>query len=716
MNVSFAYSPWFLLLIVPLAAGITWLMYRNSRGGVLPRVPLVLLSLFRFVVLCLVGLLLLGPLVVTQTRLSYPPVIAVLQDESESLVVQRDSAFVRNEYPALLAAFADAFDRDRYDLQLYGFDTDLRADLVPDSLRFDGAGTNIARALEEAGKRFQTENLGAIVLISDGITTSGASPLFTAEALKKPVYTVLLGDTTQQRDVRIKALRYNDIAYLGTGVPIQVRVEQFGFDPAALQVSVREDGRVLATQPLSLGRSRPEGTVDFFVEPATPGQHAYEVLVSRLPNEITYRNNIQRIYIDVLETRLKIALFAGSPHPDIGALTKAFRREEGYELKPFILKQPGTYYEDPTRYNLADFDLIVLHNFPHSPADAAMVEKIRNVVREENKPLLCFSGVYTDLRTLAPLFEYMALTPTDLTAKSEEITLDFSTEYRRHSTYTFADNWIAWANSAPPLYRNLSNWQAKPQAEVFATARIKNIALDYPVFALQSYLGRKNAVFLGENFWRMRSHSYVGSEDFEQFDAWLFNLVRWLMANEDKRKFRVEPSKPLFGGSEAVIFKGQVYDDSYNPMPGVEIQVQLAGPDGRQTDYYLNETREAQYSLDILNLPEGSYRYRAEGSKGGQRIGEDAGQFAIGKSAVEHFRLQADRDLLQQVALRSGGAFVYARDLESLPEQLKALPGLKPVIDYQRNHSGFQTFGWILGLLLLLLSVEWVVRKMNSLL
>ena len=217
-----------------------------------------------------------------------------------------------------------------------------------------------------------------------------------------------------------------------------------------------------------------------------------------MDNEITYLNNSRRIFINVLETRVKIALFGGSPHPDIGALRKAFDQDESYELTEFVLKNPGTYYNDPNGYNLEDFDLFILHNYPQGGMDEAMVSKIANVVKEKKTPVIFLVGIFTDLRAMRPLFEYMAITPKNYTQKSEEVIVNFDRDYRNHSTYTFTENWIQWVNSSPPIYRNQSNWLEKSTAEVFATAKIKNIELDYPVYALQNYLGRKNMVFLGE--------------------------------------------------------------------------------------------------------------------------------------------------------------------------------------------------------------------------
>ncbi|MEO0473364.1 MAG: hypothetical protein AAF206_27380, partial [Bacteroidota bacterium] len=682
MTLSFTHSPAYLILIVLLAGGLTFLMYRQS-SDLLPRAIRYLLSAFRFVILSLIGLLLLEPLINSLSKLSFPPIVAVVQDNSESLVVQQDSAFVRNEYPQLLKSFQASFEGEEYVLDGFAFDRELKRDLQADSLRFDQTGTNISSALKGVRDLYQNQNLGAIVLLTDGIATAGINPLYTVENLKTPVFTVLVGDTTTQKDIQIKEVLFNEIAYLENDMPIRVKLASTGFEQANIKVSILQGKKVLDAKSLRLGKDKNNGEVNFLIRPEEVGVQRYVISVSRLDGEITYRNNVRSIFVNVLETRVKIALFAGSPHPDLGALEQAFARDKSYEVNKFVLKQPGTFYRNPENENLEDFDLFILHNFPQSSRDQVMVEKITEVVKKEKKPVIFFVGTFTDLPTMAPLYDYMAITPKGISPKTQEVIANFSPEYERHSTFTFDEGWLQWANNAPPIYRNQSNWEAKSSAEVYATAKIKNIALDYPVLALQNQLGRKNMTFLGENFWRMRAHSFVEGNDFERFDAWLFNNIKWLIVSDDKRKFRVDPAKRIFSGGEPVSFKGQVYDDSYNPIQGVDIKLTLTSPDGKDNDYYLNETGQAQYFLELFNLEEGTYSYRAEGKKNEIKVGTDRGQFSIGRSNIEHFQLQANRDLMEQIALRTGGSFTYARDLPELADAIKALPGLKPVIDYK---------------------------------
>jgi predicted methyltransferase len=88
---------------------------------------------------------------------------------------------------------------------------------------------------------------------------------------------------------------------------------------------------------------------------------------------------------------------------------------------------------------------------------------------------------------------------------------------------------------------------------------------------------------------------------------------------------------------------------------------------------------------------------------------------AIGRSNIEHLNLTADKGLLEQIALRTRGTFLMARDLDRLPDEILALSSLKPVATITIKRLGFHEFQWIFYLLAGLLAVEWVVRKRYSL-
>jgi hypothetical protein len=719
LGISFAYGTGWstvgCILIVQAAAFLSFFLYERS-GQLLSSPWRLALFLFRFLVLLVLGLMLLEPKLEWQSKQSVPPMVVVLHDDSESMAIHADSNFVKGPYRKLLVDFHDKLATGDLKLRFSSFGEGMVDGSHPDSLDFRQPNTNLAEALNQTSSRYGNQNLGAVVLVSDGIPTSGTNPLYALDLFEQPIFSVLVGDTTPQRDVRISEVLYNEIAYLDNESPIKVKVNMTGFPKADLKATLYGNGKILGTQTLSLTDAQPSGEIDFVVKPSETGLQQYSIRIDPLQGELTTRNNSRNIFIKVLETRVKVALFAGSPHPDLGALRQCLERDGRFALKEYVHLRPNTFYEDPGQTDLKEVDLFLLHNFPLSAADMALMNKIKAEIEARKAPFMVFVGQNTHLPTLqSSLGSQMALFPNPQVNSFEEAQVNFKTEYKDHSTFTFDDEWIRLMNNAPPVVRNQSEWRAAGDAKVLATAKIKNIVVDYPVYALRSHLDRKNMVLVGENIWRIRQHAQVETGTFDAFDDWIYNNIQWLMVREDKRRFKVSTSKTLYSASEPVLFRGEAYDENYKPVTGVDVKVILKSPSGKEESLFLTEAGNARYFLEVNNLEEGNYSFVAEGKKNDVSIGTDRGVFSIGKSNIEHFHLTADRGLMEQIALRTGGKFVFARQMMDLADDILELKSLKPVVSYSAKRMRLHEMTWIFAVLGALLAIEWFVRKRFSL-
>ena len=85
----------------------------------------------------------------------------------------------------------------------------------------------------------QTENnIASITIISDGVITEGTTPIYSAEKLGIPVFTVGIGDSTKKNDVEIKNVINNEFIYAETPTTILATVINKGFSGKASQISL----------------------------------------------------------------------------------------------------------------------------------------------------------------------------------------------------------------------------------------------------------------------------------------------------------------------------------------------------------------------------------------------------------------------------------------------------------------------------------------------
>ncbi len=668
------------------------------------------LSVLRFLTIFVVLILILEPLITKINEEKIPPTVLVLQDGSQSMVAHRDSAKVKNEHPQRLKEFNEKLSSGGVNTLAYLFGSSLQGLVSPDSITYKFSSTNIAGALEEGLFKAGNQNLTAVVLISDGISNAGPSPLYSAENTGLPVYTVMVGDTHESKDLLVESVLHNELSYLNTITPVRAVVKSVGNAARQAEVRLKKGGKILQTKNVVF--NGPKAYADFEIKLEQTGLQAYEIEINAVADEINYRNNAQLFFVKVLETRLKIALFAAAPHPDVGALTRTFVTDDRVEITSFIRRDDNGFYK-PVPQDLSGFDMFILHQFPSHAGDKTVMDAIVAQWEKKQTPMLHFVGGQYKPGVHPRQSELIALSTERYLNFSSEAQIVFKPEYRFHSTYRFKDEkaFVRLMENGPPMFRNDSEWKPRLGTTVYANAKIKGIPLDYPLLAFQETGAYKNITFIAENIWRLRMQCHLETGDFSLFDEWITNMLQWLTTRADNRRFKVFPSKPFFQGDENVVMKGQAYDETYKPLDGVEIKTTVTASDGKKTDYYLNELSPGNYGLDMNVFAEGVYRYEATGTKNGIKVGFDQGEFSVGKSSMEFAQLKADVNLLKQIAQRTGGKYFEAAQLSEVAADILAQPLVKPLIEYRKSTSGFRRFLWPILLILLLLSAEWIARK-----
>ncbi|HKK40369.1 MAG TPA: hypothetical protein VJ949_13195, partial [Cryomorphaceae bacterium] len=199
-NLTLEYPTWALLLC-PVAgllfAGL--LYFRNRSIAEVSKGALWTLSILRFLLVTIVAFLLLGPLVRYFDISIEPPVVAIVTDNSSSLLLGEDSAQTAQRVRDIYAQLRNDFSAD-YEVATYTFGAELSEG---GEIDFSEPVTDISSVFSSLNDRYANRNLGAVVLLSDGIYNRGRNPRYVNNGLKAPVYTVAFGDTTLKRDARI---------------------------------------------------------------------------------------------------------------------------------------------------------------------------------------------------------------------------------------------------------------------------------------------------------------------------------------------------------------------------------------------------------------------------------------------------------------------------------------------------------------------------------
>src|SRR5690242_16661867 len=166
MDVQFSspYSFWLILLC--LAAGILYafILYRkDSAFGEINTWLRRLMFVFRALVVALIALFLLSPMIKSITRQVEKPIVIIAQDNSSSIVMNKDSSFYRNQYSKALEDFSKALS-SKYDVRPLHWAEKVNEGL---DINFREKETDMSGMLDETDNRFLNRNVGALVIASD---------------------------------------------------------------------------------------------------------------------------------------------------------------------------------------------------------------------------------------------------------------------------------------------------------------------------------------------------------------------------------------------------------------------------------------------------------------------------------------------------------------------------------------------------------------------
>jgi hypothetical protein len=129
----------------------------------------------------------------------------------------------------------------------------------------------------------------------------------------------------------------------------------------------------------------------------------------------------------------------------------------------------------------------------------------------------------------------------------------------------------------------------------------------------------------------------------------------------------------------------------------------------------MRHTRNGEYRVNIGNLPQGNYQISGSATKANREIGEDEARFSISRSMVEFITTERDDQLLQQLALRTGGIFLGDYSAEPMLQFLEE-NNLDQTVESESEETRYFSNSplWFV-IAIILLTGEWLIRRTLSL-
>ena len=684
---------WLIILALAIGAVYASLLYLFSKKY--SKSLTILLFSLRTIVVAILVMLFFNPYIKQKINKIEQPIVIFAQDNSASIIMTKDSIFYRTKYPKIVDSIVNTLEKN-YDVEklLFGgsvndassrhFDRPQGAEksheisrfrFAPLEMSFSEQYTNISEALSTISRQYYKKNVGAVVLLSDGIVNQGVSPELNIENYPFPIYSVTLGDTVSYPSMTIKDVKYNKTVPANMLFPLRVTANALNNKGKEMNVAVKMDGNMVENVSLPVTSNRFSKTLDFNIDSGDEGTKQIEIMVGQ---------SSRRVFITVTDKKYHILCIARAPHPDIAAIKSALDDHFKFDV---------TFNNDvETRHgtSLQDYDLVILHQYN----DETFQETSLQI------PTLSIIGSNTNFDAFNKSQNIVSIN-----RGAANTNLDVRGRFNNaFGLFTISSDIKNELKSYPPL--------ALPHCEIAFNGRhddallmnVMDIETSNPLLAFSTDSeGYKHAFLFGTGCWRWKLYEYFHHKNNDGFNEIFSKTIKYLLTEKDKEL--TVNHKDSYLNTENINISAELRNPSRELVNEPDLHIII-----NNSYDYIFAKGDNNYNLNIGMLPEGIYNYRAHASLGGIEYNA-SGTFTVTSEGAEAQDLTANIERMRSLASQTGGKHYYIADIQQLTKDLQNDDRITSISRTETRYDDLINFKWLFVIVLGLITVEWLLRK-----
>jgi hypothetical protein len=687
MNLITDHSFFWLIPIFFISLGLTFLIYQN-KGWVkeLKSNQRLTLRVLRFSSLFLILFLLLGIILQATNYREEKPVFISLIDNSSSMLNYKDSSIIKSQIGNFKKELSEKF-KDRFEL----IELNVGTVVSNDSLKFNENTSALELGFEKINVDYYNRNVGGIAFISDGNYNVGANPSYAAEKISlTPIFTLTVGDTIPKKDHFIKHITANDIAFLNNEFPVEVDVEAFKIGKRNTNISIYKNGQKIASQVLKYESEKYDFTeANFILKADKIGFQTYTVKLEAIDGEYTVKNNQRSFYVEVIDSRNKVLLLSGAPHPDISALKSVLDEYEGSEVITSLYSEWNK--------SLDGVDLIIWHE-PGINFDQNTLQ----LIKQKNIPIFFIIGPNTSSGAISKLNIGITVAAGNQTDENQAV------KNKSFSAFELSDKTADAIDFFPPLTSKFGTININGNNEVLLNQRIGSITKKEPLLFFLNQNNAKSGVLYGEGLWRWRINDYLRNSNQEAFNEFFSKITNYLLVKQQGAGLRIEfPNR--FTIDEEVLVNASFYNSSLEPITTPKISIEVTDQKGKKykSQFGLVGT---SYKLALGKLKSGNYSWIAKTTFNGKSYSKK-GNFLVEDIQIEKTESNANQGVMKQLSKQSNGNFYLLKDYKKTIEDISNRKDITTISYAETSFDDLIEYIVIFILIFLLLSGEWFLRR-----
>jgi len=629
---------------------------------------------------------------------------------------------------------------------LNGADADQAGRNQPINWQTTGTVTALGDAFEDLARKHASDNLAAVVVISDFDQNAGTAPLAAAKKLGVPVFTVGVGPLTAV-DLSVDLLAPPTMKKAESST-INVTVRQRELDNASVRV------KLFAHQPGDMSGDEPARTligersvtingtsqqVEFPYTPEQTGRFIFTAEVEPVEGEVVTQNNRAEREVKIIDDFLRLMFVEYEPTWEWRFVKEVFHRDKLVGMRGFrtfirsadpVVRETNELFLSSLTLPRSQFfenDVIFLGDMPSSALSTRFCEMTKEFVSQFGGGLVVMAGPRFGPGQLAetPLADMLPVV-VDPDAKRRD-DKDFRLALTPiASQYDFMrlgqtdqENQKGWNNMG-----KLSWFQPVRRLEVKGTQVLAEHPTEMcadgktpqPLIAVRQY-GRGEVVYIAFNeMWRLRR--LYGEEYYRQFWGQLIHRLGLSHALGSHKRFVVRTDKPQYRADDQVLITVEAYDKEFQPLdekdvPDHRLVAELIRPDrdsegSRSQPFGIPQLKPGVFETRVPVFSGGEYRLRVTDPVANESVEIN---FDVANVSVERRNPVRNVSLQKNIAAETNGKAYDLTDVDRFPDDFTA-PRLKETsVEILPLWSTWLTFVLVIGVL----AVEWFVRKLVNL-
>lgn len=635
----------------------------------------------RFIAIFSVLLLLFNPTFEAVTYYDEKPNLIIAIDNSESVKYLKQDEKAKLLYNNLIS---NAALKERFNIETFSFGNSFK---TVDSLTFNERQTDFSQVFKNHNELYK-QSIAPLILITDGNQTLGNDYQYQAIKLKQPIIPIILGDTLTFSDLRLQQVNSNRFAYLKNRFPVEIIAGYSGDAAVKTQLHIISGNAIVFSKDIAFSATKTSEIINTTLIANTEGVQSYRVELVPLTTEKNKVNNTKNFAVEVIDQKINVALVSDQLHPDLGAIKKAIERNEQRSVT--ILK-PKDYL-----VKINDFQLVILYQ-PNTNFKAVLLE-----ISKLKLNTFTITGKTTDWNTIN---NGQAFYKQEITNQTENYQPQINTNYS-----TFIIDNITF-NNYPPLQSEFGSTNFKVPHETILFKTINENATETPLLTTFETEGQKHALLNGEGIWRWRAQSFLETESFTDFDNFIAKLMQYLGTNKKRNRLDAD-YKSFYIGTDNISISAQFFNKNYEFDAKANLEITLNNKtDGTSKSFPLL-LKNVSYIIDLDGISPGDYKFTIKSTDEPISV---SGQFKVLEYNSEQQFLNADVTKLQNLATNSKGKAFF---IDKKDQIISSILNDNRFVTIQKSKRSVITlidYQYLLALISLVLSLEWLIRKYNGL-